>query len=324
MKRSLHILALILSIALSLALFQISHQLPGNSSLLVEKKYNSWNGVLRAWICSSWRSEGSFISWLNRCASEFEKDHPGVYIEFTSVTAQALNEAAGSSLRPPELMFFSPGVLKDSSILESVPDNTPAVIRHDRTLPVCMGAYAWVINTALCDTIPDIPIHLPDDSGRSFSKAAPGLTGASEEIDLPAPGIDLGLTVSAAAGITLDAFINGELPALIVSQQELARLIRLRDAGKGCDWRCVPSGAYMYADQLLLGGVTIQHDEAAAERTPLAQAFLQFLLTDECQQLLTAIGAFPATSLAVYPSNSPHSAMEGMLRSLPLVTPDLF
>lgn len=324
MKRSLHIIALILSFVLLLALFQISQSLPGDSGALVAKKYNSWSGVLRAWVCSRWSCDGSFISWLNRCASEFEKSHPGVYIEFTAVTEQALNEAADSSLRPPELLFFSPGALENPAILESIPNGPRAAISYDNALPVCMGAYAWVINTVLCDTIPNTPIHLPDETGRSFSKAAAGLAGAAQEIKLADPGIDLGLAVSAAVPPSLDAFINGDIPAIIISQRELSKLLRLRDAGKGPDWRCVPSGTSMYADQLLLGGVTVQHDEAASLRTPLALSFLDFLLRDECQQQLNSIGAFPATGRTIYPAASAYSTMEGMLHSLPLAAPELF
>ena len=311
MKRSLHILALILSFALVLAFFHISQRLPGDSGELVEKKYNSWTGVLRAWICSNWRCEGSVISWLNRCAALFEEDYPGVYIEFTTVTEQAMNEIPASNLRPPELLLFSPGVIEP-----------PFLIELRGTLPVCMGGYTWVINTALCETIPDTLIHLPDDAGRSFTRAAEGLAGTTAEIEFADPGIDLGLTASTTVHPSLDAFINGELPALIISQYELATLIRLREAGKGPDWHCVPSGSYMYADQLLLGAVTPQHDVSAAERSSLAHTFLQFLLADECQHQLKSIGAFPASGLTIYPSTSPYSVMEGMLHSLPLVTPE--
>lgn len=313
MKRLLHIIALILSFALVLAFFQISQHLPGNSSELVEKKYDSWNGVLRAWICSKWRCEGSFSNWLNRCAASFEKEHPGVYIEFTTVTEQALHEIPASSLRPPELLFFSPGIINRSSMLELIPDSP---------LPVCMGSYIWVINTALCETIPDTPIHLPDDPGRSFTLAAEGLAGTTAEIEFIDPGIDLGLTASAPASPSLDAFINGDLPSIIISQYELAKLIRLREAGKGPDWRCIPSGNYIYTDQLLLGAAIHQHDASELRRSSLARSFLQFLREDECQHQLASIGAFPVAGPAIYPSTSPYSTMEAMLHSLPLVTPE--
>ena len=322
MKRSLHIIALILSFALLLVFSQIALHLPGDSGTLIEKKYNSWSGVLRAWVSADWSCSGSFVSWLNRCAVQFEKDHPGIYIEFTSVPEQALHDVAHSTIRPPELLFYSPGLVNASSVLEAPPDVPGTVTPHDKALPVCMGAYAWVINTALCETIPDVPVHPADNPGRQFSRAAEGLGGSSLEIELTDPGIDLGLTAASPTNPSFAAFISGELPALIISQYELGQLIRLRDAGKGPDWRCIPSGSYMYADQLLLGAVTAQQDKAAAERSSLAWEFLLFLLSDECQQQLTTIGAFPSTSLPVYPSSSAYSVMEGMLRSLPLVTPE--
>ena len=324
MKRSLHIIALILSFALLLVFSQIALHLPGDSGALVEKKYDSWSGVLRAWVCADWSCGGSFVSWLNRCAVQFEKDHPGVYVEFSNVAEQALNDLPQSGLRPPELLFFSPDVFRNPSILDPIPDSAPSILSGSKTLAVCMGAYAWVVNTSLCDTIPDSPVCLPDEPGRSFSLAAEGLAGSTAEFKFVDPGIDLGLTASAPVKATLDAFLNGETPALVISQYELSKLIRLREAGRGPDWRCIPSGSYMYADQLLLGGIVSGSDESAPARNALAHTFLQFLLTDECQQKLAAIGAFPSTRLTIYPAASAYATMEGMLRSLPLTVPALF
>ncbi|MBQ8507835.1 MAG: hypothetical protein IJ466_10445 [Clostridia bacterium] len=314
MKRLLHIIALILVIALAVGAAHISGLLPADNRAFVEKKYSGWNGVLRAWVVSNWSCAGSFNSWLNRCAGEFEKAHNGVYVEFTSVTVQALREMGSSGLRPPELVFFSPGILNDSSLLEYWE-------------PVCMGGYIWVYNTALTDGAPDIPVHLPDDAGRCFSLASIGLLGGGSagEIEIEEPGIDLGLpAVSQNTEISLDSFINGELPALVISQKELAQLSSLRDAGRGPDWACAVTGQYALADQLLIGGVVLQNDENAAQRTPLARDFLSFLLEEESQQALSSIGAFPVTNAIAYTDFSAYAPMEQLLKSREQIMPDFF
>ena len=185
MKRLLHIIALFLVIALCIAGVRISARLPTDNRTFIEKKYSGWSGVLRAWVAAEWSCGGSFISWLNRCAAAFEKEHSGVYVEFTAVTPQAMREMGSSALRAPELVFFSPGVLQDSGALESWE-------------PVCMGGYIWVYNTALTGGAPDIPICLPDDAGRSFSLASIGLMSddpAAQELALPDPGIDGRMTL---------------------------------------------------------------------------------------------------------------------------------
>lgn len=313
MKRLLHIIALFLVIALAAAAARIFFLLPADNRAFVEKKYSGWSGVLRAWVVSNWSCSGSFNSWLNRCAAEYEKAHDGVYLEFTAVTPQAMREMGSSGIRPPELVFFSPGILLDSGML-------------CRWEPVCAGGYIWVYNTALADGPAENPVYLPDDAGRCFSLAAAALDGkTSEETELPDPGIDLGLpAVAQNTEISLDAFIDGELPSLIISQKELSRLAALRDAGRGPDWECAPAGKYALVDQLLIGGVVAQNDEKAAERTPLADGFLAFLLEEKSQLALSSIGAFPVTEAVAYTDFSVYSPMEQQLLSRPKIMPDFF
>jgi hypothetical protein len=66
--------------------------LPADSQSLVEKKYSGWNGVLRAWVCSRWRCDNSFINWLNHCAGKFEKIHPGELVELVEFSTKVAQE----------------------------------------------------------------------------------------------------------------------------------------------------------------------------------------------------------------------------------------
>lgn len=340
MRKFLQLLCLICVLALVLAAARIFPRLPADSQPYVEKKYAGWNGVLRGWICSQWCCGGSFVRWLNACAAGFEKRHEGVYLEFTEVDAAAMAGMGDSSIRPPELVLFSPGAGPDVSRLLPIDAHASLNCGSDRALPVAMGGYIWVYNRSLCDGAPSVdelnPLTLlPDDPGRNYSAAAVALLSgnadADEEIVLTDPGLDLGLPTMAEVGAELiqsaDAltdFINGELPYLIVTQAELARLIRLRDAGRGPDWACAATGDYACGDQLLLLGVVEQSDESGAQRESLAAEFAAYLLSEDCQKKLADIGGFAVTDVQLYSSLSAYAPMEALLRSRSLAVPDAF
>lgn len=338
MRKSLQLLCLITVLALIIAAARIFPRLPADSQPYVEKKYAGWSGVLRGWISSEWSCSGSFVRWLNACAAGFEKRHEGVYLEFTEVDAAAMADLGGSGIRPPELVLFSPGVQVDASRLLPIDARATLDCGTDRALPVAMGGYIWVYNRTLCNGAPslndlDALTLLPDGNGRCFTGAAIALlSGHVEgEIALPDPGLDLGLPTMARPSAelmqsedALTAFVNGDLPYLIVSQAELARLIRLRDAGRGPDWACAATGDVACADQLLLLGVVDQADAAGEQREALAEAFAAYLLGEDSQRMLADIGGFAVTDVQLYPAHSAYAPMEALLRSRALALPEAF
>lgn len=329
MRKSLHLIALILLVLLLLLSLRLSNRLPADPQPFVEKKYSGWSGVLRAWVCSRWNCEGNFSRWLNSCAADFERNHSGVYLEFTSVDERTLLElsSADASLRAPELIFFSPGVLRDASLLEAVAPSTAlkSGLSVATACPVAMGGYAVVQNTALASTAPAL---LLDDPGHSFSLAAICFPTdePSAHAPVPDPSIDIGLPASAMPQntVSLDTFVSGELPSLLVSQKELARLITLRDGGRGPDWSLTTPATHALADQLLLAGVIHHSDPAAPARASLAAAFVQHLLSDDSQQALSSIGAFPVTAARAYSDFSPYASLEQSLNTATLAAPNYF
>ena len=340
MRKSLQLLCLICVLALIVAAVRIFPRLPADSQPYVEKKYAGWNGVLRGWISSQWSCGGSFVRWLNACATGFERRHEGVYLEFTEVDGSAMAGLGDSGVRLPELVLFSPGGGPDASQLLPIDAQVNMDCGTDRALPVAMGGYIWVYNRALCDGAPSIDdlrtlTLLPDDPGRSFSAAAVALlSGEADsdvEIPLPDPGLDLGLPAMAEANAELlqseDAltdFINGRLPYLVITQAELAKLIPLRDAGRGPDWACAATGDYACGDQLLMLGVVDQADEAGDQREALAMEFAAYLLGEDCQKRLADIGGFAVTDVQLYSSLSAYAPMEALLKSRSLALPDVF
>ena len=349
MRKALTVLCALITAALFPIAELISRGLPADTGSYVEQKYAGWNGVLQAWVCCAWNPGGSFISWLNGCAADFERAHNGVYIEFTPVDETSMREMMEGKLRRPELIFFSPGVLTDSDGLNAL--DYPGRLRRDlrldnHALPVAMGGYIWVYNTALADGAPArneaLPItSLTDGGGRSFAPAliallSDPLEDEAREIPLPDAGIDLGLPANAqpneAAGNStmlqaedaLEQFIRGGLPRLAVTQAELSRLNRLRESGRGPDWICAASGQFAWADQLLLLGSVHPDGTATAEREALAGEFAASLFTEKAQQALAKIGAFSVTDEAIHSATSVYAQMDGLLASRPLVTPEFF
>ena len=59
--------------------------LPMDSRPLVAAKYAGWSGVLRLWVCDD--GGPSVTGWLNRCIAQYEKRHPGVYVQPEQVEA---------------------------------------------------------------------------------------------------------------------------------------------------------------------------------------------------------------------------------------------
>lgn len=342
MKKLISLICLMALLTLVPAAVLIYQGLPADTQGYVEKKYSGWNGVLRAWVCSRFSASASFTGWLNACAADFERAHEGVYIEFTPVSAQAMAELGQNGIRPPELLFFSPGVLGSPAGLREA--DLPANLRGDLAacgsgyaIPVALGGYIWVYNPELCGGAPQpgagALVCLPDGEGRSFSAAAAALLSdapQAQAVETPEPGIDLGLPASAGAAEmfrtedALEQFIDGELPFLCVSQVELARLIRLKDAGQGPEWACAGGGGAAYTDQILLSGVVAQQDADGAAREALAAEFIQMLCEAEYQRRLKDVGAFSVTGELIYEGFSPYAALDAQLNGRQLLVPNGF
>lgn len=317
MRRILSYICALMLLALFPAAVHFAGFLPVDTGMYIAEKYAGWNGVLQAWVCCDWNPGGSWISWLNRCAAAFEKDHEGVYIEFTPVSRQVLAAMEDSGMRLPELVLFSPGALADAHLLAEV--EIPQRLRSDlrlssRAIPVAMGAGVWAVNPEgeggwVCS--PDSAAFLP------------GLLsgGDGEEPPAPeAPGLDLGLPAFAGGdGVeicedALDRFMGGEASRIAVGAGELARLSRLRNEGKGPDWQLQACGEFACTDQLLYIGVT-RGDEAPRS---LAREFIVHLLAAESQAALAGIGACSAAGEGVHPAHAPQAEMEALLLSRPL------
>lgn len=327
------ICALILALLFPAAVL-VSRGLPADTRAHVSKKYAGWNGVLQAWVCSGWKPGGSFISWLNSCAAEFEKEHKGVYLEFISVSDAELRALSDSGLRMPDMILFSPGMLRSAEGLRKI--DPPANLRSDLAAcgegyacPVAMGGYIWVHNPNAEPT--DLPFLPPDDPAHNYSAAADALMSGSTdaEIEMQQPGMDLGLPANGHGAAlrrvdALNAFINGEIPQTIVNQAGLARLKRLQENDRGPDWECRAAGSYAFTDQLLMLALPRLSGGDAEARSSLADAFLAHLLNEKSQAALAGAGACSVSGARVHSDFSVYAELDNLICSLPLAVPGCF
>ncbi len=214
----------------------------------VVSHYASWTGVLRLWKYEGWQSgNGSLSHWLNACIERFEKKHPGVYVQVTDVSEEAMKEFIISSVSPPDLILYPPGLLEAPYHLMEMDEGFPLRASVDGTgfwqgrryaVPVALGGYALAINTRLLPETPAkwsetaaaqdvILLDAPSDGGYvSWSAAMLALfagssTAASD--DEPPPvgeGIDLGLPDTQTEPEPTQAqaeaeSVNNDLPAVL-------------------------------------------------------------------------------------------------------------
>lgn len=212
MKRFLRAAAwLVLIVLIALGPFLAASMQAGKANR-VQEYYSSWTGVLRLWKCEGWQAgNGSLTGWLSLCIEKFEKKHPGVYVQMTDVSEETMKDFLNSSVSPPDLILFPPGMLDAPYSLMELEEETPlraplqplGLWQGTRyAVPVALGGYAMAVNSSL----------LPDTPG-NWSEAQ----ALDEEIDLLNASKDGSYTSWSAALISMFAGsyeerLNGEKP----------------------------------------------------------------------------------------------------------------
>ena len=229
-------------------------------------------------------------------------------------------------------------------------------------VPVMLGGYMWAWNPARLSGIPptwesvEVPMTCsPDEPFRHWGAALLGLCDGAYAENAPSvsptpPGeLDLGLAAAPSTPAPTPAatpvpetglrecrlpegfspsesawqdFINGDVAAMPVTQREIRRLAALSDQGRGPAWQLSPGGAVFTDQALYLGIVQRESDDG---RGALCRAFVEHLLSDQCQGQLYRVGAFSVTNApSGYAPGDALAAMEAMLRTGAPVMPDPF
>jgi len=99
------------------------------------------------------------VPWLNACIARFERRHPGVYVQVSSVPLTVLQNFAAGDVNPPDMMLLAPGMLEsgDHLLPLSPAAELPALLTEagqGRAAAVALGGYAWALNEGLLAEAP--------------------------------------------------------------------------------------------------------------------------------------------------------------------------
>jgi len=149
-----------------------------NPTELLTPPKEEWTGILNLWEIASWQTgNGSRVGWLNKRIYEFERRHPGVFIELRLMKPEAANlfiEGKGEGKQVlPDIISFPPGMIANpESILAPIDiEDDPSLKRIRRDLmkaaeldgktmgvPWMMGSYGILANVeVLMERNIDIP-----------------------------------------------------------------------------------------------------------------------------------------------------------------------
>ena len=301
MKKWRNGICALLLLALIPLVLHAAGALPPDARDEVAEKYAGFSGVLRVWVCEGWTDGAAFAGWLNESFARFEREHEGVYVEAIYVDEAALGDLSGSGVRPPDAILFAPGMAVDAGALAPLGE---APVREalracggGYAVPVALGGYAWA-------AVGETPIDR-----RARAAAAP-----DDEPYRCWSAATLALCARAAGGA------EGEGgSAEPVTQREIARLERLREQGRGENWRI--EGAAAFTDQALMMSVVAN----GGERQALAEALALRLLEPDCQTALSSRGMFGVTDEpSGYAANSPYLPIDQALRGDGLIVAPAF
>ena len=135
--------------------------LPWRTYDLTAEKYSGWSGVLRVWVYEGW-SPG-ISTWLNRCASSFEKSREGVYVQIQSADISAISSICENGVIPPDIIIFPSGTIDAPEHLVPIylseevrPSlkNTGTYAGIPYACPIAIGGYAWAYNREFISSVP--------------------------------------------------------------------------------------------------------------------------------------------------------------------------
>ncbi len=117
---------------------------------VLKEKTSEFSGVLRLWISEENSPAVSGLSsWLTKESAQFEKKYDGVYVQITPVSKETLSSFSYAAELPPDMIVFSPGMLKSTQGL--VPIESPFLLKEafrdyasGLCTPIAMGASVYL------------------------------------------------------------------------------------------------------------------------------------------------------------------------------------
>ncbi len=261
-----------------------------------------WNGVLTMWHVVEFKTaQGSVTSYLETVAAQYERAHPGVYIEVLGLAPEAVQERLSRGERPH--MWSFPGGACGAQELAPLTIGLPAFRGNLSPLraegeayaaPYLYSGYFLLGNTVLIQELglswPSDPAALTETLQQAMDARSTGRYGAV--CALPLHAARLGLTGKMA----LDGdFKAGQVPFLIGDARAFGDLNR-KMANGGFTFDALPLSGF--TEEVQYAGVDKDARGGYAEH---AAGFLSLLLEEKAQLKTTALGALPAVQTAEEP-----------------------
>ncbi len=270
-----------------------------------------YQGILYMWHITDWRTGGSSAAaFLENRIKQYEAQHPHVFIELQSFSAEE-SAAALESGQKPDIISYPYG-LNPSLELAPLPDRELLLLEHLNTAyPYMCGGYCLLVNTDMLSengldvyagwgirpdalleaaglgvvfdaeqgysALPSLALHVyPPDEGPRIS------TWGEPEM----PDAALGFDAVLSGG--LDAFCKNEAAVLIASHRQLFEATTRYEQGEGPAFAAYAIGGY--TDMAQLVSVVVQED---IHRQDACTDFAAYLVNPNTQKKLEALGVFP-------------------------------
>ena len=277
--------------------------LPAENDDLIEKKYDTWAGVIRVWAAEECDAAG----WLNHCAALAEKRLNGVYINVQQAPLAAIADYASTGINPPDVIVYPGSAPLETSGLMPITRAyplRPGLEAGVHAVPLLIRPRFWIYDASVHSPLPgdmyDVRAACRVEDTNALTALCTGLRpveGSSPVL----PGVDLGLSDSAAAtpqpagGAVCRVspeFILSDAPRSLYSEGDVDAFVGgISDAlllGNGRNTAAAVTGEYICGESAVLSIVSKGDGREAA-----CMEYLDVLMSDG-QAALARAKAFPA------------------------------
>lgn len=306
---------------------------------IAAEKYESFSGVLTIAVDETLTVQfPQLLKWLNEITNLFEKSNRGLYLRCEQYPAGRLLSSTQGA-QPADILLCAAGHLPSAQWnppgeLSLLPCFT---VCEGAAVPVAAGGYVLGFR----GTPPDDLSLLPDHSVGCCEEFPTVLVALCEQFSpisteiptLPAPDIGLPArqtpvpTAAPVTGTTLGArnlriagaeelyaaFLSGEIRAMPLNQEQIAKISRAQEDGKHADIRFLNAAAF--TDLVVYAALPQSGRADGTKRSTAAAEFLSFMLSDSAQRRLEKHRMFPAAPTeSLYSGASGFQQLESMLR----------
>jgi len=257
-----------------------------------EKPEPAWRGRVEIWHIASFRTyQGSVTNYLQSRADAYCRTHAGVNIDVLGLTEKQYNDRIARGAYPDAYSFA--GGLCYAEQFSPLPIEAPAFCGTlsaasygDEILavPYLMSGYFLAANPQM---LSKYALALPEEPDAAFLQSALDLAAGSPQLAMPVlAAARLGLSGTFASEAD---FLAGKAALCVMDARSLGVLLREPSGNLLVD--AVPFGPF--TDEVFYLGAA---RGASEEQAAVVADFALFLLSDEEQLGLSALGALPVTA----------------------------